>query len=241
MIDRECKRRRLPLAPERVAALVGVLALHAGALIYLLAPDHAAWRDRPFDVASARSALIVTLDVRRKTPPAPMKPLVVPRTAHVTPVAHAAPTMHATSPTTVAVPAAAAATMPATRPVPATPRTATAPTPDYVAGAGRLAGPDWHASNTRLPGSAEPVHGAPRFAMADPRTQGLAGAVRLIGRLVGGAVDPHCVDVETWRGMDTAERIAHHVTPDQIEQVAAANGCAPPALRPGSPVYYRGR
>lgn len=115
-----------------------------------------------------------------------------------------------------------------------------APVPDYVRGSGRFAAPAYGASNMRVPGHDGPVRGASTIAMADPRTQGVAGAVRFVGSLLG-AVDPHCVDVDAWRGMTARERIAHHVDPDAIEATASHYGCAPPPVRPGSPVYWRDR
>jgi len=104
--------------------------------------------------------------------------------------------------------------------------TAQAPpaTPAYVPG-GR-----GFAENLRSQAAATPplpgalVPGAPRFRMVDPRSQGLAGVVRLIGGLAG-AVDPHCLDVDAWQGMTDEERVAHHVAARDIERLADEYGC----------------
>ncbi|TAL72517.1 MAG: hypothetical protein EPN56_07745 [Rhodanobacter sp.] len=138
----------------------------------------------------------------------------------------------------VAPVAASASTRPFVAVPAAHPLSTPLPAPDYVPGRRRLAAPEWQHSRPRLPGSREPAHGAPLIAMADPRTQGAAGVVRFIGTLAG-AVDPHCVDVDAWRGMTARERIAHHVDPDAITATVERYGCAPPPAPPGSPAYLR--
>lgn len=96
--------------------------------------------------------------------------------------------------------------------------------------------------NLRLPGSDQTVRGAPVLPMIDPRMQGLAGVVHFIGSLTG-AVDPHCLDLEAWRGMTPEERGAHHVVTDhaQMDTIAARYNCKPPPARPGDPTYDMGR
>lgn len=68
--------------------------------------------------------------------------------------------------------------------------------------------------------------------MADPRQQGLAGAIRFVASRFFGAQDPHCIDVMRWRGMTTEERIAQHVGARDIAAVAARYGCGPPDRGP---------
>jgi hypothetical protein len=84
---------------------------------------------------------------------------------------------------------------------------------------------DDDAASFKVPGGYVPR--APRFHMVDPTSQGVAGLIHFIGRLTG-AEDPHCVDVDTWRGMTYQEQIAHHLSQSDIDQVAAEHGCVPP-------------
>lgn len=116
------------------------------------------------------------------------------------------------------------------------------PPPSFIANGGRFAAPRYGRQNLRLPGSDQTVRGAPVLPMIDPRMQGLAGVVHFIGSLTG-AVDPHCLDLEAWRGMTPEERGAHHVVTDhaQMDTIAARYNCKPPPARPGDPTYDMGR
>jgi hypothetical protein len=99
-----------------------------------------------------------------------------------------------------------------------------APTPEgYVAG-GRAFDQRLHAAAPaiRLPGALVP--GAPHFTMVDPRTQGIAGIIHVIGGLTG-AIDRHCLDVAVWDGMTTQERIAHGIDDDTLTRTAERYGC----------------
>ncbi len=82
----------------------------------------------------------------------------------------------------------------------------------------------------RLPGSAVPlVKGLP---FADPRTQGIAGVVRSLQGIFG-LPNKHCIDVDVWRNMTTQERLKHHISASDVEQVAQENGCLwPRGARP---------
>jgi hypothetical protein len=75
----------------------------------------------------------------------------------------------------------------------------------------------------RLPGAAY-VKGAPRIRMVDPRSQGVAGVIRLIGSVTG-AVDKHCLELEAWEGMSTEERIEHHVSGADMARAGDGYGC----------------
>ncbi|BFI94504.1 MAG: hypothetical protein RSP_00140 [Rhodanobacter sp.] len=99
--------------------------------------------------------------------------------------------------------------------------------PSGIPGGGRFA-PDagYARDNVQLPGGMQPVHGMPVFRMVDPRMQGMAGAVRRLQRLFG-VPDSHCVDVDVWRHMTVAERIARHIDDSRIEETAARHGCGP--------------
>ena len=94
---------------------------------------------------------------------------------------------------------------------------------DYVPGGGRLQG-SASPPPVRLPGSGTPVMQG--FRMVDPRMQGVGGAVRTLQTLFG-VVDPHCVDVEVWRGMTVAEQLARHISSDDVERTAERYHCGP--------------
>lgn len=95
----------------------------------------------------------------------------------------------------------------------------------YIEGGGFLQGRSSHTESrqARLPGGAF-VKGAPRLQMVDPRVQGLAGVVRLIGSVTG-AVDKHCIDLDAWQGMTPEERIAHHVSQADVARAREEHGC----------------
>lgn len=96
----------------------------------------------------------------------------------------------------------------------------------YVAGGGYLTERSLRGQqNLRIPGGLEP--GKERFRMVDPRTQGIAGVIRIIGSFTG-AVDPHCLDLEVWRGMTTEERIAHRISADDIDAIENNYHCSAP-------------
>ncbi len=74
----------------------------------------------------------------------------------------------------------------------------------------------------RLPGSAVAlVAGLP---FADPKTQGAAGIARSLQHLFG-VVDKHCIDVDVWRNMPRDELLRRHISDQDVERVAAENGC----------------
>ena len=75
----------------------------------------------------------------------------------------------------------------------------------------------------RLPGQASIPH-APVFRMVDPRSQGVAGVVRLIGSFTG-AVDPRCIQLAKWQGMSLAERSANQVSNAMMEAIERHHHC----------------
>lgn len=77
-------------------------------------------------------------------------------------------------------------------------------------------------SATRIPGSGAAV--VPGIRMIDPRTQGVAGAVRAVQALFGVA-DHHCVDVEAWRSLSTEELLDRHISPAQVYRTAETYHC----------------
>ncbi|MEP7187039.1 MAG: hypothetical protein ABI767_14505 [Rhodanobacter sp.] len=63
--------------------------------------------------------------------------------------------------------------------------------------------------------------------MIDPRMQGIGGAVGKL-QTVFGVPDPHCVDVDVWRGMSVQELLDRHMSPSPVEATAQEYGCGPP-------------
>ena len=228
-------RRRLRWT--RIATLAAVLLIHLGFLAFLLAPS-SGWRwPAQEERAAAPDALLVRLlpvRIEPVTPPQPALPRPVPSVSHA----------HRPPPVALPTLPTAQATAPLS---PATPRAADSliatPPPAFITGGGRFAGPDYGQQNVRVPGSGAPIRGMPTFRMADPRMQGLAGVVRIIGGLTG-AVDPHCLQLERQQAMSVQERIGQHVDTDdaRMAAIAARYGCPDP-LKPGAAMYnfYRPR
>ena len=101
---------------------------------------------------------------------------------------------------------------------------AAAGTPDYVPGGNLLRGGMSTPPPVRLPGSSNPI--VVGFHMTDPRLQGIGGAVRKL-QMILGVPDPHCIDVEVWRGMTMAEQLARHISADDVERTAERYHCGP--------------
>lgn len=196
------------------------ILMHAGFVAFLLLPA-GTWRWRGAVRSSMRSdGLLVRFIAMSKAIPS----LPLPR---------AKASLHARSVTPVRHPSA-----PVVSPKPSLAMKADIPflsavdargaPPSWIAGGGRFAAdPGFARDNVHLPGSTQPVRGMPVFRMVDPKMQGLAGAVRAIGGLLG-AVDSHCVDLDAWRNMTRSERIAHHVTDERMDDYAERYHCVPP-------------
>jgi hypothetical protein len=75
-----------------------------------------------------------------------------------------------------------------------------------------------------LPGGTQ-VKGMPRFRMANPQSQGLAGIARLF-QVFTGTADPACVDVDRWGTMNEDERIAQHSSSADMTRIAIEHNCA---------------
>jgi hypothetical protein len=224
---------RARLRWSRVATLAAVLLIHLGLLAFLLAPPR--WHSPiPQALTASSRALLVRLLPARPKPLAASRPRPPRRVHAAPPTRRPSPVVLSTRPATPAVPPAAAHAIDSL--------IATSP-PGYVAGGGRLSGGDYGRQNVRVPGSSEPVRGMPVFRMADPRLQGLAGVIRVVGSVTG-AIDPHCLELDRAGGMTTRERIARHVDADtgQLAAAAARYGCPDP-LKPGAAMYnfYRQR
>jgi hypothetical protein len=214
----------------RVFTLAAALLIHLGFLAFLLAPPPG-WRWPAAEPPGASpDALLVRLLPPRSRPAEPPRP---PQPAHAaSPARRPVPVARATHATAQSMPPAAQS---APRRIDSL--IATTP-PSYVAGGGRLAGPGYGQQNVRVPGDSRPVHGMPVFRMADPRMQGIAGVVRIIGSHLG-AIDPHCLKLDVESNMTARERIANHVDADDAQMAAIAEryGCPDP-LKPGATMYY---
>lgn len=194
------------------------ILMHAGFVAFLLLPA-GTWRWRSATRSSTRSdGLLVRFIAMSKAIPPPPRARTPLHARSVAPVRH--PSLPLVSPKP----------SPATKadiPFPSAVDARGAP-PSWIAGGGRFAADSGFArDNVRLPGSTQPARGMPVFRMIDPKMQGLAGAVRAIGGLLG-AVDSHCVDLDAWRNMTRSERIAHHVTDERMDDYAERYHCVPP-------------
>lgn len=210
---------------HRGAILGVVIASHIGLVLSVLAM-------RPIDrdmprISTARSLEVrfIELPPRRVTSAPPARSV----SGDGQRVARAP---RASSPRPVPIAAAATPAEPPSSDNPSTGPVATDATPQagpatFVAGGGLFKNDGAFAgTSARLPGEA-PRKGAPALRMVDPRTQGMAGVVRIIGSFTG-AVDKHCLDLDAWQGMTPEERVAHHVSEADIAHLRDHYSCGAP-------------
>lgn len=207
---------------RRVALHVAVASLHAGFVMFLLR-DFSGLKQRLHrDSPSAGGALhirfvrhVVTAEM-----PAPLPPRLPHRLGEAPPRATGPTPPHALSP-----PVAAVAT-PAPAADGATSREA-ADQADYIAGGNLLHGSSIlsRSQRIRLPGSDVPV--VRNLHMIDPRMQGVAGVVRTM-QAIFNVPNPHCIDVDAWRGLTVRELLDRHMSPDEVEMTARKYHCGPP-------------
>lgn len=215
----------------RVVSIAAVLALHVGFLMVLLAPA-TRWRwnggRRSPSAADTLQVRLIALPPPRHVvaPPPPHRSRVAPLPK--TPLLSVRRTQQAP---VLAISASVASSPPE-------PVASTNAAPSYVPGGGRFgASSGYGSSDTRLPGSAAPVRGAPVFPMADPRMQGIAGVARVVQSLFG-IPDHHCVEVDAWRTLTPDQRLERHIDDAQIDDTAARYGCGP-GKEAGRPVGQR--
>lgn len=202
-----------------VATMAAVLLIHAGFVLLLLLPA-GAWRWRASKRATVRmdalSLRFIAMPPKLPARPRRPAPRRAPATSHRSGAAASVIAQKRTN-----RPPAPDYEVPSLR------RVTTGNTLAYVPGGGRFAvDPGYARDNVHLPGSTQPVHGMPVFRMADPKMQGIAGAVRRVQRLFG-VPDSHCMDVDVWRHMTVAERLAKHIDDARIEQTATDYQCGP--------------
>ncbi|GLQ96130.1 hypothetical protein [Dyella mobilis] len=210
---------------ERPVLLALVTLGHLGLLWVMLQPATPFQTDRSrrrIDDDGSMQLRFIHLHV---APPVAAKPVTL---AAPAPIAHVPIRRSAPHVAPAALPETAAAptpTMPSQLLDTSTPAPAA---PGYVAGSNgfqqRLRASE-NASVPNVPGG-DFVPGAPRIPMIEERSAG-AMAVHFIGYLFG-APHPHCVDVDTWRGMTPQQLIDAHVSQSDIDRIAAENGCVEP-------------
>lgn len=210
----------------RACVIALVVICHIGLLMIMLRPA------TPLDEASTavaqdeRDAVQVRLIQRVSSKP----PISTPERRVATVSRPALPVYRATGPAQIANPVSSP--QPSTEPAPLVLTPSASSSSTYVAGGSsfqqNLQAAD-HPYAAKVPGSYQPR--APRFAMADPRYQGAAGFVRFVQRFILHAVDPHCVDVNTWAGMSPAEQ-AQHASLSEMAEEARKYGCLEPERFP---------
>jgi hypothetical protein len=207
---------------RRVALHVVVTGLHVGFVIFLLG-DFAALKQRPLrSSTSARDALRIRFvqpvsTTKIAAPPVPpVPPRLRKKRSHVTSPRPLATTSPPTATPTAREPASIKASS-----------NASDDRPGYIAGGSLLHGSStsFGSRRIRLPGSNVSI--VNNLPMMDPRAQGIAGVVRAM-QVILGAPNPHCVDVDVWRGLSVREQLDRHMSPDQVEETAQKFGCGPP-------------
>ncbi|KGI78846.1 hypothetical protein LF63_0102620 [Oleiagrimonas soli] len=79
------------------------------------------------------------------------------------------------------------------------------------------------AQRTYLPDDTVP--GAPHFAMRDPRTEGVAGVMRLIQHHLIGVADPACVEAGTAVAMSKQQQAERHIDMDAVAKTIFEHHC----------------
>lgn len=211
---------RWPISGQRIVVCVVVAGIHLGLVMLLLRAPAVSSRAPSADATATKDVLRIRFLRREQPKSAPEPPpLFLPhppqRSALKTALARA-PLRSVPTPTTAPPPAKVE-----------TYSEATDGAASYIAGGGFLqqAARDAPSDNVHLPGSSQPI--VKGLHMVDPRYQGVAGAVRVAQSILG-AVNPHCVDVDVWRGMSVAEQLDRHMSPDQVEETAEEFHCGPP-------------
>ena len=217
-----------------VAIMTAVLFLHMTLLVFLLAHRVRLISPPPDKAHTASNALILRLHVmpskKARSMPIPSKSRVQDRFFH-----------HPVKPKKVIITSGVRkSSQPGDGQQPALDLNLTSAA-EFASGATERPSPSYSRQNIRIPGSRWIANDVPRFRMVDPKSQGIAGAIRIVGGIFG-AVNPHCVDVDVWRGMTPKERIEKHldISDEKIEAIADRYNCLPP-LKPGDPMYYRRR
>lgn len=76
-----------------------------------------------------------------------------------------------------------------------------------------------------IPGSDRRL--APGIKLDDPADQGVGALMRNTQRLFG-VTNRHCIDVEVWRSLTPEERIARHISSDEMAKIEEEYKCDKP-------------
>ncbi len=200
-----------------MAVTAVVIGGHFGLLMLLLYSRPAPWHAWPGQATSPRDIIRLRF-IETAPPPAP-------RIKPVAPAARRAAPARRRRKLAMITPAAIHAEAPSPAPAPVQPVATTTTVPGYIAGGNLLHGSDLdRSSSIRLPGSSVAI--VPGLPMADPRTQGLAGAARMLQQMFG-VPDTHCVEVDAWRTLSIKQMLARHISPQQVQKTASEYGCLP--------------
>lgn len=199
---------------RRLATHVVVIGIHLGAWLLFFGDMVPPWSAPHTRVDQRRDSL----DIRLIPAPVPV-PVRAPPPIRFAPPRRLPSRASGTTHTTRAAQAPMATTADFVETPPA------APLADYIPGGSLLRdqGRSFPPA-VRLPGSGTPI--VQGLHMIDPRMQGAAGVARALQTFFG-VTNPHCVDVEVWRGMTTAERLARHISSTQVEHTAEEYHCGP--------------
>lgn len=200
----------------RTLAIATAAAGHLALLLALWRPPTPGHTNEPATRFVPREALALRLLPAR--PHAPVVPPVV------TPP-HAAPAPKRMQPTasTKAPVIASANTTPVSAPINASLAPGAAA---YVAGGQDFARALAPTASPRLPGGGA-IKDMPRFRMANPQAQGMAGVARLL-QVFTGTANRACVDVDRWGTMTEEQRIAQHSSTADMTRIAIENNCPLP-------------
>lgn len=199
---------------RRLATHVVVIGVHLGAWLLFFGDVAPPW-SAPLTRADQR---LDSLDIRLISAP-------VPPSVRAPPPIRFAPPRRSPSRVSGTTHATRAAQVPVAPPAEFVETPPAAPLADYIPGGNLLR--DQGRSFppvVRLPGSGTPI--VQGLHMIDPRMQGAAGVARALQSFFG-VTNPHCVDVEVWRGMTTEERLARHISSTQVEHTADEYHCGP--------------
>ncbi|KJV31332.1 hypothetical protein [Luteibacter yeojuensis] len=215
---------------RRTAAIATATAIHAALLIALLRP--APYRIDIVRLARESSSTLALRFVARARP-ITVHPYLPAKAPHATTTIARSlrtrqPAATSAAPPTVSSLAPASPSAPVPMPMLMPMRTETAP-PLGDGGFQQRLQAAQHAGDVRgVPGSGR--QRAPGLALVDPRTQGVAGAVRTLQRLFG-VKEKACVDVDRLGTLTIDELVARHVTPTELKTMVEKYGCnEPPGL-----------
>lgn len=202
---------------RRLATHVLVIGIHLGAWLLFFGDVVLPWSSPPTGAEHRPDSLDIRLIPARAQPPTRMPPPMQWFAPRRQSPSRKPSTTQSTRATQSQSPVAPAANFVETPSV--------APLAEYIPGGNLLRdqGRSFPPA-VRLPGSGTPIVQGPH--MTDPRMQSVAGVARALQNMFG-YKDPHCLDVEAWRGMTTQERLARYISSAQVDRTAEEYHCGP--------------